>query len=73
MSTPNKEIFISKEELLEILKPAGLSDDSYSDITLTFDESKGKYLITKGEFPPYNPDYVQFKRYFKGKYHYEVE
>lgn len=72
MSNPDKQIKISKDELLKILEHHNLPDYRYSDITLTFDESQKKYQITSGRFYD-SGDYQCFKRYFMKKYDYEAE
>ena len=72
MSNPDKQITISKDELLKILENPNLPDYRYSDITLTFDESQKKYQITLRAFYD-SSDYQCFKRYIMKKYGYEVE
>lgn len=72
MSTPAKEIKISKDKLLTILESSALPEYRYFDITLTFNEKSKKYQIPPGIFF-HNGDYQRFKNYIMKEYHCEVE
>ena len=69
MSNPDKQITISKDELLKILEQA---NESVNDIILDVDESTKKCRIISGKLY-HNSDYQRFKRYIMKKYGYEVE